>query len=188
MSVSRLSMLRAAFETFVAESKATRRMYSEQNKRKSSVSLATRQNIAWPILSRAIIGDVLRLRFVSAGFGMPPKTRFYRIENIITEKQNTHVVCVRLDDASGDVLNFSWNDYKSLGIMEVAFANDAEIAFFEKAKQPAKKVDSRKARHPRLQRAKVAGKSSTAAIVQETARAFSGIREAHSKPSRASKR
>lgn len=44
------------------------------------------------------------------------------------------------------------------------------------------------ARHPRLQRAKVAGKSSTAAIVQETARAFSGIREAHSKPSRASKR
>lgn len=174
MSVSRLSMLRAAFETFVAEHKASRRMYSEQNKRKSSVSLATRQNIAWTILSRAIIGDFLRLTFAGR------TTRIYRIENIITEKNNTHVICVRLDDASGDVLNFSWKDYAHLGIVEVAFASDAEI---ERSKQQPKAVDGRKARHPRLQRAKVAGKPSTAAIVRETAKAFSTIREAHSKPS-----
>jgi hypothetical protein len=182
MSDSRLSMLRAAFATFVAEHKASRRMYSEQNKRKSSVSLATRQNIAWTILSRAIVGDVLRLTFVGR------EHRFYRIENIITEKQNTHVVCVRLDDASGDVLNFSWKDYKPLGIQGVAFALDAEIASCDKAKQPTKAVDGRKARHPRLQRAKAASKPSTASIVREAAQTFAGIRKAHDKPSRAAKR
>ncbi len=181
MSSSRLSMLRAAFETFVAASEKTRRMYSEQNKRPSKVSLATRQNIAWPILSRAIIGDVLHLR-VGGEF------RFYRIENIITESRNTHVVCTRLDDNSGDVLNFSWKDHGSVGIREIAFASDAELAWLDAAKQPARKVDGRKARHPRLQRAKAASKPSTASIVREAAQTFAGIRKAHDKPSRAAKR
>lgn len=161
---SRLSIVKAAFASFVRADAETRRMYGEKNKRAARVSLSTRQNPAWGVCSVATIGDTLVLK--RRGIGETT----HKVENIITERGNTHLIL----SGNGEVINFSWKDARDIGVTALRFASDAEAAAFNRAAQTSTKRKKAAAKAT-ARRSKPAQRPTSAAIVNEARKGFSAI-------------